>query len=67
MQAPSSCRQHRPDLLARPPCLATMYDRSWAALLVDPAEQLVTLADLLARGLLSPAEYEQHKARVLEP
>ncbi len=62
----AASRQHRPDLLARPPCLATMYDRRWAALVIDPTEQLSTLADLLARGLLSPDEYQQQKAKVLE-
>jgi Short C-terminal domain len=59
-------RQHRPDLLARPPCVASMYDDRWAALVVDPTDQLKTLADLLARGLLSTEEYERHKAKVLE-
>jgi hypothetical protein len=36
-------------------------------LLIDPAEQLEMLADLLGRGLLSPVEYERQKAKVLEP
>ena len=43
-----------------------MYDRRWTALIIDSAEQLVTLADLLARGLLSHEEYEHHKAKVLD-
>jgi Short C-terminal domain len=63
---PVSSRRHRLDLLARPPCQVTMYDERWAALVVDPTEQLRTLADLLARGLLSAEEYERHKAKVLE-
>jgi Short C-terminal domain len=66
MRPPAESRRHHPDLLARPPCLAAMYDDGWAALIVDPTEQLKTLADLLARGLLSPEEYQQHKAKVLE-
>jgi Short C-terminal domain len=66
MRSLASSRQHRPDLLARAPCLITMYDERWAALVIDPTEQLRTLADLLARGLLSGEEYERHKAKVLE-
>jgi Short C-terminal domain len=66
MRTRATSRQHLPDLLARPPCVATMYDGRWAALIVEPTEQLKTLADLLAQGLLSPEEYEQHKAKVLE-
>ena len=67
MRPTGHSRQDRPDLLARPPCSATMYDGRWAALVVDSTEQLRTLADLLAQGLLSPEEYEQHKTKVLEP
>lgn len=66
MRTLAASRQYRPDLLARPPCLATMYDRRWTPLIIDSAEQLVTLADLLARGLLSHEEYEHHKAKVLD-
>ena len=65
MRTRAISRQHRPDLLARPPCVAATYDGRWA-LVVDPTEQLRTLADLLAQGLLSPAEYELHKAKVLD-
>jgi hypothetical protein len=43
-----------------------MYERGWAALVVDPTEQLSTLAYLYAEGLLSSEEYQQHKAKVLE-
>jgi Short C-terminal domain len=59
-------RHRRPDLLARPPCLDSTYDDRWTALFIEPTEQLKTLADLLARGLLSAEEYAQHKAKVLE-
>jgi Short C-terminal domain len=60
-------RRHGTDLLARPPCGVRMYENGWAALIVDPTEQLKTLADLLSRGLLSPQEYERQKAKVIEP
>jgi hypothetical protein len=33
---------------------------------VDPVAQLRELADLCRRGLLSPEEYEQQKAKVLD-
>jgi hypothetical protein len=63
---PARSRRHGPDLLARPPCLAMMYEPRWSALVVDRTEQLSTLANLYAEGLLSPEEYQQHKAKVLE-
>jgi hypothetical protein len=59
-------RRQRPDLLARPPYVAKC-DPLWAALVADPSDRLETLADLLARGLLSPEEYQRHRARVLDP
>jgi hypothetical protein len=66
MRALAVSRRDRPDLLTRPPCSAAICDGRWAALIVDSTEQLKTLADLLARGLLSPEEYQQHKAKVLD-
>jgi hypothetical protein len=57
----------RADLLVRPPCVAAMYEAGWTSLLVDPTEQLQMLGDLLARGLLSPTEFEHEKAKVIEP
>jgi hypothetical protein len=59
-------RRQRIDLLARPPCGVRMYEDSWTALVVDPVEQLSALADLHARGLLSPDEFERQKAKVIE-
>jgi hypothetical protein len=59
-------RGHGPDLLCRPPSGAGPADRGWAELVVDPVEQLRELADLCQRGLLSPEEYEQQKAKVLD-
>jgi hypothetical protein len=43
-----------------------MDENSWSALIVDPTEQLEALADLLARGLVSPREYAHQKAKVLD-
>jgi Short C-terminal domain len=66
MRTPRTTRSRRVDLLARPPCGIRMYEDSWMALVVDPVEQLRTLADLQARGLLSPDEFERQKAKVIE-
>ena len=62
----SPSRRHRIGLLARPPCASGMDEHAWAALIVDPTEQLEALVDLLARGLLSPQEYAHQKAKVLD-
>jgi Short C-terminal domain len=62
----SASRRDRPDLLARPPCVAATYDDSWVGLVVDPTDQLEALADLLARGLLSSDEFDREKAKILE-
>ena len=67
MSGSSPSRRQRTDLLARPPCGSRAYEDRWAALVVDPAEQLAVLADLLARGLLTPEQYERQKAKVIEP
>jgi Short C-terminal domain len=66
VQAFSGSRRFRTDLLPRPPCVAPLYDDRWAALVVDPTDQLAVLSDLLTRGLLSDDEYERQKAKVLE-
>ena len=58
-------RSQRTDLLARPPCSARAYEDGVRGWLVDSVEQLDELADLLHRGLLSPAEFELHKAKIL--
>jgi Short C-terminal domain len=66
MDSLTPSRRHGTDLLSRPPCGSRMDERSWSALIVDPSEQLEALADLLARGLLSPQEYSHQKAKVLD-
>jgi hypothetical protein len=62
----ATSRHDRVDLLARPPLLGGIGDNRWADLLVDRADQLNALADLVARRLLSPEEFAAQKARVLE-
>jgi hypothetical protein len=58
-------RGHRTDLLARPPSGVFDPAAGWAALIVDPVAQLEELADLVERDLLSSAEFERLKARVV--
>jgi hypothetical protein len=58
-------RRGRSDLLPRPPAGARVGDRSFASLVTDPVAQIHELADLCARGLLSPREFEEQKERVL--
>jgi hypothetical protein len=67
MSDSSPSRRQRTNLLARPPCGSRTYERDWSALIVDSADQLEVLADLLGRGLLTSEEYERHKAKVIEP
>ena len=58
-------RSQRTNLLARPPCGDRAYQDGVRAWLVDSVDQLDELADLLHRGLLSPAEFELHKAKII--
>jgi alkanesulfonate monooxygenase SsuD/methylene tetrahydromethanopterin reductase-like flavin-dependent oxidoreductase (luciferase family) len=66
MQRVDKSRSKRPDLLGRPPSAAPELQPAWALLAVDPLAQVARLADLWQRGLLSPEEYEQQRARILE-
>lgn len=58
-------RRHELDLLSRPPLGIDQQHQEWAALIVDPVEQLEELADLHGRGLLSRDEFESQKARII--
>lgn len=58
-------RGDRTGLLLRPPSGVRESEQDWTALVVDPVEQVEELALLRERGLLSRAEYEQHRAKVL--
>ena len=60
----SSGRTH-PDLLAAAPSDARAEDR-WAARLIDPAAQLAELADLVARGLVTPEEFERQRKKIFD-
>jgi hypothetical protein len=60
-------RSYRTNLLVRPPCGIHTSESSWTAFIIDPIEQLQALADLLSRGLLSAAEFERQKAKIIEP
>ena len=51
------------DLLTNPPSHLKAEDR-WAALLIDPVAQLNELADLVARGLVSPEEFERQRKKI---
>jgi hypothetical protein len=54
------------DLLTRPPCGVDHPDDSWMAYVVDPAEQLKSLAERVERGLLTREEYQVQKDKILE-
>jgi len=58
-------RRGRSDLLTRPPASARVGDRWLEMLVSDPVAQIQELADLAARGFLSPREFEEQKARLL--
>jgi hypothetical protein len=59
-------RSNQSNLLVRPPCGARMSDDGWMAFVVDPIEQLHTLADLRKQGLLSAEEYERQKSKIID-
>jgi|1186.fasta_scaffold504346_2 hypothetical protein len=63
MDNPQPSRRRRADLLSRPPCGVG----GTAAGMIDPVAQLRELADLVARDLLSPEEFERLKQRVVGP
>ena len=58
-------RRHRPDLIARPPLGGVGVERQWASLIIDPVQQLLALAELRDRGLISSDELAVQRRRVL--
>ena len=58
-------RRRAAGLLARPPCTVRYLEQGWAALFVDPVDQLEALADLWVRGVLTTEEFEQQKATII--
>jgi hypothetical protein len=63
MRRVATSRRENLDLLSSSPVMATVEDR-WAALLIDPVAQVAELADLVARGLVSPEEFERQRRKV---
>ena len=59
-----AAREDVPGLLSREPCRTDAAWVPWSHLLVDAVQQLETLADLYRSGLLSRAEFEQHKRHI---
>jgi len=45
---------------------AARADDPWAAMLIDPVAQLAELADLAARGLVSPEELERQRRKIFD-
>ena len=64
VEARRTSRDHRDDLLIRPP--SGEGARRWEAFIVDPAAQLAELADLYTRGLMTRDEFERRKRNLLE-
>lgn len=58
-------RRRHLDLLSSTPAAVTVEDR-WAALLIDPVAQVTELADLVARGLVSPEEFERQQRKIFD-
>jgi myo-inositol catabolism protein IolC len=63
MRYSSTRRTQGIDLLARPPCGASA-GQEWAALVVDPVEQVEELVDLRGRGLLTDEQYERQMEKL---
>jgi hypothetical protein len=62
MRRVAASRREHPDLLTRETPEVT-EDR-WAALLIDPVAQVTELADLVARGLVSPEDFERQRGKI---
>lgn len=60
-------RRDHADLLARLPASGRPSDGLRAAPFVDPAQQILELADLVDKGLLTADEFERQRNKVLEP
>lgn len=63
MRRTSTSRGGHLDLLTEAPLEPAVGDR-WAVLLIDPVAQVNELADLVARGLVSPEEFERQRRKV---
>jgi hypothetical protein len=65
MHRVSKTRRRGVDLLVRPALGDRGVDGDWSAWFVDPVAQLVELADLRRRELLSDEEYQRQRTKVL--
>ena len=63
MRRVATSRHEHFDLLSRTPPEVTVEDR-WTVLLIDPVAQMTELADLVARGLVSPEEFKRQRRKV---
>jgi hypothetical protein len=63
MRRVATSRREDLDLLSSTPSAVIVEDR-WTALLIDPVAQVTELADLVARGLVSPEEFERQRRKV---
>ena len=63
MRRVATSRREHLDLLSMTPSEVPLEDR-WTALLIDPVAQLTELADLVARGLVTPEEFERQRRKV---
>ena len=63
MRRVAGTRQAHPDVLERTPGNVAPEHR-WAALLIDPVAQIAELADLVERGLVSPADLERQRRKI---
>ena len=62
MRRVATSRREHPDLLAREP--SEVDEDRWTALLIDPVAQVTELADLVARGLVSPEDFERQRGKI---
>lgn len=62
MRRVATSRRENPDLLTKEPSEVT--DERWTALLIDPVAQVTELADLVARGLVSPEDFERQRGKI---
>jgi hypothetical protein len=64
MRRVGNSRKHNVDLLVRVPRRDDSTDAGVSTLLIDAAGQFAALADLVDRGLVSPAEYERQRRKI---
>jgi len=62
MRRVATSRREHPDLLATEP--SQVVEDRWTALLIDPVAQVTELADLVARGLVSPEDFERQRGKI---